>query len=128
MSEVQPRPATRGRSSARGRGGFRGAPRSSKHTNGDSNPTVVDTSADEGELGALKRQYKSQLTTLKEMFPDWTDADLVLGINDCNGDIETTIDRIAEGMFKLYASRADDEVRKSLLTYQIPTRHDFPIL
>lgn len=97
MSEVQSRPsAPRGRSSARGgRGGGRGTTRTTK-ANGD---RPVDTSADEGELGELKSKYRSQLTMLKELFPDWTDVDLVLGLHDCNGDLETTIERITEGRY-----------------------------
>jgi hypothetical protein len=101
MSEVQSRPsAPRGRSSARGgRGGHRGITRSSnKQTNGDrASPGAVDHTADEGELAELKGQYKAQLATLKELFPDWTDMDLLLGLQDCNGDLEATIERITEG-------------------------------
>ncbi|KAF2760937.1 hypothetical protein EJ05DRAFT_246905 [Pseudovirgaria hyperparasitica] len=94
MSEVQSRPSGRGRSSVRGRGGFRGAPRS-KHPNGDSS-AVVDHTADEGELAELKKTYRAQLSTLKEMFPDWTDMDLLLGLQDSDGDLERTIDKITE--------------------------------
>jgi hypothetical protein len=34
---------------------------------------------------------------LKELFPDWTDADLVLAIEDSDGDLERTIEKISEG-------------------------------
>jgi len=102
MSEVQSRPATRGRSSARGgRGGYpsRGPRSNSKQTNGDHyGSTHVDTSADQGELGELKRQYLSQLTTLKELFPDWADVDLLLALQETDGDLQSTIERITEGM------------------------------
>lgn len=53
---------------------------------------------DQGELGDLKKKYSSQLSMLKEMFPDWSDMDLLLGLQDTDGDLQTTIDRIAEGM------------------------------
>ena len=100
MSEVQSRPA-RGRSTARGGGrgghGSRG-PRSNKQTNGDHVASnAIDTSADQGELGELKRRYQSQLTTLKELFPDWADADLVLAVEESDGDLSTTIEKISEG-------------------------------
>lgn len=36
---------------------------------------------------------------LKELFPDWTDADLVLAIEDSDGDLERTIEKISEGEF-----------------------------
>ena len=41
--------------------------------------------------------YASKLSTIKEMFPDWTDEDLVFALQETNGDLERTIDRISEG-------------------------------
>ena len=98
MSDVQSRPA-RGRSSARGGRGGHGArgPRSNKQTNGDHTASSLDTSADQGELGELKKRYGTQLTTLKEMFPDWADVDLVLAIAESDGDLPTIIEKITEG-------------------------------
>lgn len=95
MSEVQSRPA-RGRSAARGGRGGHGSrgPRSSKQTNGDA---AVDTSADQGQLGELKKQYSAQLATLKELFPDWADVDLVLAIEESDGDLASTVEKITEG-------------------------------
>lgn len=98
MSEVQSRPA-RGRSSARGGRGSYGSRGPRKQTNGDSASSAIDTSADQGELGELKKRYQSQLSMLKELFPDWTDADLVLAIEDSDGDLERTIEKISEGQY-----------------------------
>lgn len=105
MSEVQSRPAApRGRGSARGgRGGFtsrggRGGARGHA-INGDkldSTPTSIEE--DEGEVGQLKKQYGSKVTMIKEMFPDWTDEDVVLALQETDGDLETTVDRITDGM------------------------------
>lgn len=61
----------------------------------------MDTSADHGELGELKKRYHSQLPTLKELFPEWTDADLVLAIEESDGDLQTTIEKISEGECRL---------------------------
>ena len=52
---------------------------------------------DEGELGQLKKQYASKLSTIKEMFPDWTDEDIVFALQETDGNLESTIDRISEG-------------------------------
>jgi hypothetical protein len=100
MSEVLSRPsAPRGRGSARGgRGGYssrggRAGPRSSKVDTADA-PTTYE---DEGELGQLKRKYATDLPTLKELFPDWTDEDLVFALEDANGDLESAIEHITEG-------------------------------
>lgn len=95
MSEAQSRPA-RGRATTRGRGGGYGS-RGARNTNGDSASSRIDTSAEQGELGELKKRYSSQLTTLKELFPDWSDADLVLAIEEADGDLERTVERISEG-------------------------------
>lgn len=94
MSDIQSRPA-RGRTTARGgRGGPAGSrgPRSNKQENASS-----DTSAEQGELAELKRRYSSQLSTLKEMFPDWSDADLVMAIEESDGDLQSVVENISEG-------------------------------
>jgi hypothetical protein len=103
MSEVQSRPAApRGRGSARGgRGGFssRGGRGGRGHaTNGDKTDTAPTTSIeDAGEVGQLKKQYGSKVSTIKEMFPDWTDEDVVFALQETDGDLETTVDRITDG-------------------------------
>ena len=106
MSETQARQtqSSRGRSSARGsRGGHggtaRGGPRTSnKPTNTETKATNDnDMLADQGELGEMKKRYSSQLNTLKELFPDWTEVDLVLALEETDGDLQSTIERISEG-------------------------------
>ena len=102
MSEVQSRPAApRGRGSARGgRGGFgRGTRGGRGHaTNGDKLDTHAPVSIeDEGEVGQLKKQYGDKVTTIKEMFPDWTDEDIVFALQETDGDLMTTVDRITDG-------------------------------
>ncbi|KAL3427967.1 rnapii degradation factor def1 [Phlyctema vagabunda] len=101
MSEVQSRPsAPRGRGS-RGRGGFsgRGARGGRGHTtNGDkvdSNPTA--SIEDDGEVGQLKKKYGSKVSTIQELFPSWTDEDAVFALQETDGDLETTVERITEG-------------------------------
>ena len=102
MSEVQPRPsAPRGRGSGRGgRGGYnsRGGRSGPRPTNGEkSDAPSTPSYEDEGELGQLKKQYASKLNTIKEMFPDWTDVDIVFALQETDGDLEGTVDRISEG-------------------------------
>ncbi|KAL8709547.1 MAG: hypothetical protein Q9225_007437 [Loekoesia sp. 1 TL-2023] len=102
MSEVRSRPSgPRGRGSGRGgRGGHnsRGPRGPNRSTNGDTAESVSDPSPkEEGELGELKRMYSSKLSTIKEMFPDWTDEDIVFALQETEGNLEATIDRISEG-------------------------------
>ncbi|GKT40381.1 CUE domain-containing protein [Colletotrichum spaethianum] len=105
MSEVQTRPAaSRGRGSGRGgRGGFasRGG-RTSGRPNGDkfdSKNDVDDATAfeDQGELGELKKQYGSKAPLIKELFPDWSEQDILYALQETDGDENLAVTRIAEG-------------------------------
>ncbi|KAK3679472.1 RNAPII degradation factor [Recurvomyces mirabilis] len=114
MSEIDSRPApSRGRSSTRGgRGGFgRGGPRGGrKPTNGTGAETAQmdDLLEDQGELGEMKKKYSSELPMLKDMFPDWTDVDLVFALEEANGDVGATAEKISEGYVSQFA-----EVKKN---------------
>lgn len=99
MSDIQNQPSasSRGRVSARGgRGGF-----SSRGGRGGSNRSVNDnsdlSSFDEGEIGQMKKKYADSLPTLKEMFPNYKDEDLVFILEDCDGELLDAIERISEG-------------------------------
>lgn len=118
MSEVQSRPAApRGRGSARGgRGGYssRGGRGGRSHaTNGDKldAPSIED----DGEVGQLKKQYGSKVSTIKEMFPDWTDEDVVFALKETDGDLETTVERITDGSISQWGevSKAKKDKSKS---------------
>ena len=52
---------------------------------------------EQGEMGQLKMRYASELDTLREMFPDWSDDDLALAVQDNNGDLASTAEKITEG-------------------------------
>jgi hypothetical protein len=100
MSEVQSRSSARGRVSTRGgrggyssRGGRGGNSRAANTDNSDLAPF------DEGEIGQMKKKYSDALPTLKELFPDWKDEDLVFALEDSNGEIEEAIERITEGRY-----------------------------
>lgn len=54
---------------------------------------------DEGEIGQLKKKHANSLSTIKELFTDWTDEDLVFALEDADGDLEIAIERITEGLF-----------------------------
>ncbi|KAM5450126.1 RNAPII degradation factor [Microsporum audouinii] len=103
MSEVQSRPsASRGRGSARGgRGGHisrgRGGARSTAKPASQDTADQTASYEDEGEIGQLKKKHAGSLSTIKELFADWTDEDLVFALEDANGDLEVAIERITEG-------------------------------
>lgn len=102
MSDFDSRPvASRGRSSTRGgRAGYqRSAPRqSATSSTAPSSSVQFDESLDDqGELGHMKKTYSTQLSFMRDMFPDWTDDDLVFAIAEADGDVQIVIDRITQG-------------------------------
>lgn len=107
MSEIDSRTTpSRGRSSVRGgRGGFgRGGPRGGhRQSNGAFKDVEEPALEDQGEIGELKKQYSTQLPIIKDMFPDWTDVDLVFALQETDGDLQTTIERITEGTYSVAA-------------------------
>ncbi|KAJ5834978.1 Ubiquitin system component Cue [Penicillium robsamsonii] len=95
MSDIQNRSsASRGRVSARGgRGGF--SSRGGRGGNRSANDNSDISSFEEGEIGQMKKKYSDTLPTLKEMFPDWKDEDLVFALEDSNGELLEAIERIS---------------------------------
>ncbi|KAJ5582450.1 Ubiquitin system component Cue [Penicillium sp. DV-2018c] len=99
MSDNQNRSsASRGRVSARGGRGGRGglSSRGGRGGNRSANDNT-DSSFEEGEIGQMKKKYSDDLPTLKEMFPNWSDEDLVFALEDSNGELLEAIERISEG-------------------------------
>jgi hypothetical protein len=47
----------------------------------------------------MKKQYSSELPMLKELFSDWTDVDLLFALQETDGDLTSTIERISEGIY-----------------------------
>ncbi|QIW94794.1 hypothetical protein AMS68_000312 [Peltaster fructicola] len=133
MSEVDTRPAsTRGRSSARGgRGGFsRGGPRGGKRINGTSESAAVEESFDDqGELGDMKRKYTAQLPVLKDMFADWNDVDLLFALQESDGDLAATVDKISQGNVSQFSEvkKNKDRARSRVKEEPTTTPSDKPV-
>lgn len=102
---MQSRPsAPRGRGSYRGgRGGFRGGRGASKNTKSDAE-NVPPSLEDQGEIGELKMRHGSKVSTVRELFPDWTDEDVVFALEENGGDLESTVERITNGIDNAYQS------------------------
>lgn len=103
MSEVHSRIAYTPRGGGRGasRGGRSGSAgtrgglaRSARNLNGDTNTPY--SNEDEGQL---KTKYPKELLQLEEMFGDRAPEDLISLLEECNGDLQTAADRLAEGPF-----------------------------
>ncbi|CAK7271959.1 RNAPII degradation factor [Sporothrix epigloea] len=113
-SEVQSRPAASrgGRGATRGgRGGYAGR-ESTRRSNGDAknqnNSSSQPSPEDEGEIGQLKKLYGAKTALIREMFPDWSEVDILFALRETDGDENLTVTRIAEGTISQW-----DEVSKS---------------
>ena len=99
-AELQSRPAASrgGRGATRGgRGGFAGR-NSTRRTNGETkHEDSLDSLEDEGEIGQLKKLYGDKTPIVKEMFPDWSEVDILFALRETDGDVEHTVTSIAEG-------------------------------
>ncbi|KAI1494400.1 hypothetical protein F5X96DRAFT_617758 [Biscogniauxia mediterranea] len=102
MAEVQARsqaPSSRGRGGGRGgRGSFAGRNATNRRPNGDKS-TAADSAGfdDDGDVVQLRKQYGGKLDTIKELFPDWSDADILYALKETDGEVEVAATRIAEG-------------------------------
>ncbi|OMJ14037.1 CUE domain-containing protein [Smittium culicis] len=76
---------------------LRKAPVRSQKPKDNSRPEKISSKQND-EASQLKNLYKSQLSTLLEVFPNWTESDLIYALKDADGDLEITIGRISDGI------------------------------
>ncbi len=107
MSEVQARfqMSSRGRGGGGrgGRGTYAGRGGNTRRTNGDKfaatdSAAAISAFEDDGDIGELRKKFGSaKVETIKELFPDWSDADILYALQETDGDIEVAATRISEG-------------------------------
>lgn len=59
---------------------------------------------DTEEVRTLRATYPTQLAMLSELFPTWTDEDLLFVILESNGEVEVAVGRISEGHAEQFSS------------------------
>ncbi|KAI2621161.1 hypothetical protein GGR54DRAFT_91035 [Hypoxylon sp. NC1633] len=125
MTEVQrsQAPSSRGRGGGGGRGGrggFGNRGSTTRRTNGDK-PSAVDATVpeDDGDVSQLRKQYGHELDMVKELFPSWSDADILYALKETDGEAEVAAARIAEGSISQW-----DEVSKQKKTTTRPKPKD----
>lgn len=104
MSEVQSRgSSTRGRGGFRGgRGGYRGARGGKPHSSRTDEQENIPPLEEQGEVGELKAKYADKLPMLREICVGWSDDDLVMALEDSNGDEMLAMERITSGLLTCY--------------------------
>lgn len=60
------------------------------------------SASEQNDLKKLKSKYSAKLPTLKVLFSDWSDDDLLFALEEANGDLDLTIDRISEGDYEYF--------------------------
>ncbi|KAI9279375.1 hypothetical protein BY458DRAFT_488013 [Sporodiniella umbellata] len=53
--------------------------------------------SEQNDLKKLKSKHSAKLPTLKVLFSEWSDDDLLFVLEEANGDLDLAIDRISEG-------------------------------
>ncbi|KAJ8099148.1 hypothetical protein POJ06DRAFT_256123 [Lipomyces tetrasporus] len=122
MADVQSRPSHRtsrgGYHSSRGRSSYtsRGSAPSSRSNatalsdDISSEPATMSSSASvDDTIQSLKAQYSAGLELLSELFPDWSEEDLLYLLSETSGDVEIAVTRITEG----HASQWGEVKKKS---------------
>lgn len=66
---------------------------SSQHQQDQDSLAAPDTE----EVRALRSKYSDKLDMIRELFPDWTDEDLLFALQEANGELELAVGRISEG-------------------------------
>ncbi|CEJ00601.1 hypothetical protein RMCBS344292_14653 [Rhizopus microsporus] len=69
----------------------------SYETRSSQNTRNKSSSSEQNDLKKLKSKYSAKLPTLKVLFSDWSDDDLLFVLEEANGDLDLAIDRISEG-------------------------------
>jgi hypothetical protein len=79
------------------RGGRRGGGGAGRASKGGSLSAAAAQPDDTEEVRRLRAKYADKLSLLRELFPDWTDEDLLFALQEAGGDLELAVGRISEG-------------------------------
>ena len=55
------------------------------------------STSEQNDIKKLRSKHSAKLPTLKVLFSEWSDDDLLFVLEEANGDLDLTIDRISEG-------------------------------
>lgn len=128
-------PRTRGRGRGRGasnsavshQGSLGGANGLEPKTNGHRPSNHYHQSANHPEepeeLKLIRKKHGHNLATIRELFPNWTDEDLLMALNEAAGDLELAAARISEGLTEQWGSVKTKKDKKSGSPVQASSQH-----
>ncbi|KAI5287634.1 RNAPII degradation factor [Ascosphaera acerosa] len=73
-----------------------------------------------GIMSQLKKKHATGLATLKELFPDWSDEDLLSALEDAAGDLELVVERITEGTISQWET---SNTKNMPMAHHVPAEH-----
>ncbi|KAI9601023.1 hypothetical protein H4Q26_000820 [Puccinia striiformis f. sp. tritici PST-130] len=76
----------------------------SSHHNRSSTHLFAGHQDEPEELKLIRKKHGHNLATIRELFPDWTDEDLLMALNEAAGDLELAAARISEGLAEKWGS------------------------
>ncbi|PKI83200.1 RNAPII degradation factor [Malassezia vespertilionis] len=85
-------------------GAARRAPNSRRRATARGRANNASTANDTEQVRELRTKYAGQLAMLLEMFPEWTDEDLLFVLQESSGVVEVAVGRISEGQAEQFAS------------------------
>ncbi|WFC94271.1 RNAPII degradation factor [Malassezia brasiliensis] len=71
---------------------------------GQRNRSSANPADDTEQVKLLRSKYTHQLSVIQELFPDWSDEDLLFALQESNGDVELAVGRISEGHASQFSS------------------------
>ncbi|KPV76546.1 uncharacterized protein RHOBADRAFT_52538 [Rhodotorula graminis WP1] len=102
---------------------LRGSGRPRRGRGGISAVVPAPSAHETEEVRGLRAKFGSKLATAKELFPDWTDEDILYAIQEANGDLEVTIVRMSEGLAQQWGAvktKKDKKVEKAVAAPPTP--------
>jgi len=97
----------------------------SSHTERSSNHHPVGNQDEPEELKLIRKKHGHNLATIRELFPNWTDEDLLMALNEASGDLELAAARISEGLAEKWGSvktKKDKKTSSPVLASFQPSR------
>ncbi|PLW14587.1 hypothetical protein PCANC_01504 [Puccinia coronata f. sp. avenae] len=97
----------------------------SSHPDRSSNHHPVGNQDEPEELKLIRKKHGHNLATIRELFPNWTDEDLLMALNEASGDLELAAARISEGLAEKWGSvktKKDKKTSSPVLPSSQPPR------
>ncbi|EJU00558.1 hypothetical protein DACRYDRAFT_23012 [Dacryopinax primogenitus] len=91
---------------------YRGSWKSGSRSTNPSNAYTPPAADEPEELRVLKGKHADALKIMREMYPDWTDEDVLFLLEEVQGDVEVAVSRITEGHAERWSQTTKKKEKK----------------